>query len=277
VLVVVDVVLVTVVVDVLVGSVVDVVVLSTVVDVVVSGTLVDVVVLSTVVDVVLPGRLVDVVDAPGQFEKSIVHSGVHSRKAPTTELPGQVAPPKSSVSHSSPASIVPLPQRSIVVVVELVVVVLVGSVVLVVESTVVVEVVVDAMVEVVVAIVDVVVTMVEVVVKSVVDVVVAIVLLVVGGAVVVVVQASWLHASPQLVNAPQALFSCGNGSAHLASFTTWQDSCPLPFTFRQRTYPGRPQSDAFSAFVTSTLQAFGKPVLPSSSTSAFTTGFQHCL
>jgi hypothetical protein len=173
-----------------------------------------------------------------------------------------------------------------VVVVVLVVVVLVGTVVLVVVEATVVEVLVDATVVLVVvdaSVVDVllvVTTVVDVVVvvTMVVDVVlvVATVELVVGGAVVVVVQSSGWQAWAQLVKAPHALLG-GNSSSHLASFMTWQDTWPLPFTLRQRTKPGLPQSDAFRAFVTSTLQALGKPVLPSSCWMALMMGFQHCL
>jgi hypothetical protein len=69
--------------------------------VVVDGTLVLVVVCCTVLVVV---------GAPGHCEKSIVHCGVQTRKAPVDE-PGHVAPPNSFVSHSSPGSRMPLPHR----------------------------------------------------------------------------------------------------------------------------------------------------------------------
>ena len=80
---------------------------------------VELVLLELVVDVVElggGGRLVDVVVAPGQPEKSIVHCGVQTRNAPVDE-PGQVAPPNSFVSHSSPGSRMPLPHRLMVVLV----------------------------------------------------------------------------------------------------------------------------------------------------------------
>ena len=88
--------------------------------------IVELVVLELVLDVV--PAMVDVVVAPGQPEKSIVHCGVQSRKAPVDE-PGHVAPPNSFVSHASPASRMPLPHRLMVVlvVVETTVLVVVGG------------------------------------------------------------------------------------------------------------------------------------------------------
>jgi hypothetical protein len=75
-----------------------------------------------------------VLGAPGHCEKSIVHSGVQTRNAPVDE-PGHVAPPNSLVSHSSPGSITPLPQRpltdvEVVVVVDVKVVLLLEVVLL---------------------------------------------------------------------------------------------------------------------------------------------------
>jgi hypothetical protein len=83
--------------------------------VVVETTVVLVVVDGIVVLVVVGGTVLVVVGAPGHCEKSIVHCGVQARKAPVDE-PGQVAPPKSLVSHCSPASITPLPHSPLTVV-----------------------------------------------------------------------------------------------------------------------------------------------------------------
>ena len=104
-----------------------VVVDTTVELVVVDSTVVLVVVGGVVVLVVVGGTVLVVVGAPGHCEKSIVHSGVQTRNAPVDD-PGHVAPPNSSVSHSSPGSMTPLPHRALtvddVVLVELTVVVL---------------------------------------------------------------------------------------------------------------------------------------------------------
>jgi hypothetical protein len=105
---------------------VDVVLVSTVVDVV-DATVVDVVLeveVVVLVTVVVGSTTVELVVFDGQAEKSIVQFGLQIRNAPV-ELPGQVAVPKSLVSHSSPGSIVPLPQSGLIVVVVLVLVVVV--------------------------------------------------------------------------------------------------------------------------------------------------------
>jgi hypothetical protein len=73
-----------------------------------------------------PAMLVDVVTL--QFAKLIVQLPRQTRKAPPAEPPGQVWPPKSVPSHSSPPSRTPLPQTggALVVVVVLVLVVVVA-------------------------------------------------------------------------------------------------------------------------------------------------------
>src|SRR5438128_2699727 len=61
---------------------------------------------------------------PGHGLQSIVQVGEQSGNAPPAEPP-QVAPPRFEPSHSSPGSSIPLPQASVVFVVELVEVVVV--------------------------------------------------------------------------------------------------------------------------------------------------------
>jgi hypothetical protein len=197
------------------GWVVEEVVVPTNVVEVVDGRLVEVVLTSVVevvedtdVDVVLDTVVEVEVVVGGQPEKSMLQSGLHTRKAPV-ELPGQVAVPKSSVSHSSPGSITPLPQRfttEVEVVLDVEVVVDVD----VVDRPTLVDVVVDARV------VDVLVeaTLVDVVVGA------TLVDVVVGARVVVVVPGhALLHASLQLVKAPHTLLG-GYTSSHLGGLTT---------------------------------------------------------